>query len=237
MSTRMLIGVAGGLAVGLVAGWLSRGSDASGAEAPAQDVAELRSENARIAGEKDAASAEVKSLQRRIGQLDRELADARAAAAAAAETVAAAEPETAPETETVDAEAADVPSGQAFSFPDFDEELAAVDWAEAGGHVAAMAPLLAEIMTAVANGEQPPPAAIGAVQQHNGPLVTIAMTLHGKLPGETVNGSQRDIAGVLNKAGNVLGMMPHPERAVEDAQGNTDGRALFESIFSSLAVA
>ncbi|RIV89829.1 phosphoribosylformylglycinamidine synthase subunit PurQ [Aurantiacibacter xanthus] len=55
--------------------------------------------------------------------------------------------------------------------------------------------------------------------------------------GETVNGSQRDIAGVLNEAGNVLGMMPHPERAIEDAHGNSDGRAMFESILASLAVA
>ncbi|WP_310532674.1 phosphoribosylformylglycinamidine synthase subunit PurQ [Novosphingobium sp.] len=47
---------------------------------------------------------------------------------------------------------------------------------------------------------------------------------------EPVNGSARDIAGVLNGAGNVLGMMPHPERMIEDAQGGTDGRALFESV-------
>ncbi len=54
---------------------------------------------------------------------------------------------------------------------------------------------------------------------------------------ESVNGSQRDIAGVLNESGNVLGMMPHPERAVEDETGGSDGRALFESVFESLAVA
>ena len=42
------------------------------------------------------------------------------------------------------------------------------------------------------------------------------------------NGSARDIAGILNEAGNVLGMMPHPERAVEPAHGRTDGRRLFE---------
>jgi hypothetical protein len=47
---------------------------------------------------------------------------------------------------------------------------------------------------------------------------------------EPVNGSQRDIAGVLNDRGNVLGMMPHPERMIEAAQGGTDGRVLFESV-------
>ncbi len=49
------------------------------------------------------------------------------------------------------------------------------------------------------------------------------------------NGSQRDIAGVLNEAGNVLGMMPHPERAVDPAHGGTDGLALFESALNALA--
>jgi phosphoribosylformylglycinamidine synthase len=45
-----------------------------------------------------------------------------------------------------------------------------------------------------------------------------------------VNGSARGIAGILNQAGNVLGMMPHPERAVEEAHGLTDGRRLFEGL-------
>ena len=40
----------------------------------------------------------------------------------------------------------------------------------------------------------------------------------------------------MNAAGNVLGMMPHPERAVEDAHGNTDGRALFEGVLNALAL-
>ncbi len=52
--------------------------------------------------------------------------------------------------------------------------------------------------------------------------------------GESVNGSARDIAGVLNAAGNVLGMMPHPERMIEAEQGGTDGRALFESAIKGL---
>ncbi|WBY17726.1 phosphoribosylformylglycinamidine synthase subunit PurQ [Erythrobacteraceae bacterium WH01K] len=54
---------------------------------------------------------------------------------------------------------------------------------------------------------------------------------------DNVNGSQRGIAGVLNEAGNVLGMMPHPERAVEDAHGRTDGRGIFESVLDALAPA
>lgn len=51
---------------------------------------------------------------------------------------------------------------------------------------------------------------------------------------ESVNGSARNIAGVLNAAGNVLGMMPHPERMIEPEQGGIDGRALFESAIKGL---
>ena len=54
---------------------------------------------------------------------------------------------------------------------------------------------------------------------------------------EKVNGSRRDIAGVLGEAGNVLGMMPHPERAIEPAHGSSDGRALFESAVRGLVEA
>ena len=49
------------------------------------------------------------------------------------------------------------------------------------------------------------------------------------------NGSMRDIAGIVNDAGNVLGMMPHPERAVDPLLGSTDGLALFESILARVA--
>lgn len=51
---------------------------------------------------------------------------------------------------------------------------------------------------------------------------------------EVCNGSQRDIAGVLNERGNVLGMMPHPERMIEAAHGGSDGRKLFESVLHGL---
>jgi phosphoribosylformylglycinamidine synthase subunit PurQ / glutaminase len=47
---------------------------------------------------------------------------------------------------------------------------------------------------------------------------------------ESVNGSARNIAGILNDAGNVLGMMPHPERVIEPAHGGMDGRALVEAL-------
>jgi phosphoribosylformylglycinamidine synthase len=52
---------------------------------------------------------------------------------------------------------------------------------------------------------------------------------------EEVNGSARNIAGILNDAGNVLGMMPHPERMIEAAQGGSDGRRLFEWLIREIA--
>lgn len=54
----------------------------------------------------------------------------------------------------------------------------------------------------------------------------IVFTYAGRNP----NGSLADIAGITNKAGNVLGMMPHPERAMDELLGSADGRKLFQSI-------
>ncbi len=53
-------------------------------------------------------------------------------------------------------------------------------------------------------------------------------------PGESPNGSARDIAGIRNAAGNVVGMMPHPERAVESIVGSSDGGRIFASVFAHL---
>lgn len=54
----------------------------------------------------------------------------------------------------------------------------------------------------------------------------IAFTYEGENP----NGSLEDIAGIINKEGNVLGMMPHPERAANEIVGGADGLKLFKSI-------
>ncbi len=51
---------------------------------------------------------------------------------------------------------------------------------------------------------------------------------------EHVNGSSRDIAGILNAKGNVLGMMPHPERHIEKLHGGEDGARLFRSVAQTL---
>jgi phosphoribosylformylglycinamidine synthase len=83
------------------------------------------------------------------------------------------------------------------------------------------------------------------VAHHDGNYQADAETL-GRLEAEgriafrytgDVNGSAHDIAGILNAQGNVLGMMPHPERAVEPAHGLADGRRMFEGLIGSLAQA
>ena len=51
---------------------------------------------------------------------------------------------------------------------------------------------------------------------------------------ENINGSARNIAGILNDTGNVLGMMPHPERVIEPAHGSTDGKRLFDGLVEGL---
>jgi len=83
------------------------------------------------------------------------------------------------------------------------------------------------------------------VAHHDGNFQADAATLE-RIEGEgqvvfryacTVNGSANDIAGLVNDRGNVLGMMPHPERAAEPAHANEDGRRLFESLVGSLVSA
>jgi len=63
---------------------------------------------------------------------------------------------------------------------------------------------------------------------------------HGQIilryaPGHNPNGSSRDIAGVTNDAGNVLGLMPHPEHAVDRLTGSADGLCLFASLRAHVA--
>ena len=56
---------------------------------------------------------------------------------------------------------------------------------------------------------------------------------HGKqTAGANPNGSVQSVAGVLNERGNVLGLMPHPDRCAEKILGNDDGARLFESVLS-----
>ena len=51
-----------------------------------------------------------------------------------------------------------------------------------------------------------------------------------RMPSANPNGSMNDIAGIINENGNVMGLMPHPERAVEDLLGSSDGKTVFASL-------
>jgi phosphoribosylformylglycinamidine synthase len=62
------------------------------------------------------------------------------------------------------------------------------------------------------------------------PEIDPALVVFRYAPGQNPNGSQDDIAGVRNEAGNVVGLMPHPEHAVDPLTGSADGLHLFESV-------
>ena len=83
------------------------------------------------------------------------------------------------------------------------------------------------------------------VAHHDGNYFADAETLE-RLEGESrvafryadnPNGSANDIAGILSENGRVLGMMPHPERAIGGHEGGADGRSLFEGVVNSMATA
>jgi phosphoribosylformylglycinamidine synthase len=73
--------------------------------------------------------------------------------------------------------------------------------------------------------------------QDNNQIVFQYCDINGNLTEESnPNGSVHNIAGIVNKNGNVLGMMPHPERACDSMLGSTDGIAIFSSLIDSLIV-
>jgi len=75
-----------------------------------------------------------------------------------------------------------------------------------------------------------PPEALAALEASGQVVLRYA-------PGENPNGSLGDIAGVVNEARNVFGLMPHPEHAVDPLTGSADGLALFSSLAASVASA
>jgi phosphoribosylformylglycinamidine synthase len=71
--------------------------------------------------------------------------------------------------------------------------------------------------------------------ENNGQVVFRYSNAEGKATDKSnPNGSINNIAGITNEKGNVLGMMPHPERCTEDILGGTDGRFIFQSILNYL---
>jgi len=106
-----------------------------------------------------------------------------------------------------------------------------------------------EVKLAVANANTPFSRAYGQdevircpVAHHDGNYFADAETLasledNGQVvfryaEGSNPNGSVNDIAGITNEAGNVLGMMPHPENLIEPAHGGEDGRGIFAGLLN-----
>ena len=106
-------------------------------------------------------------------------------------------------------------------------------------------PVLVEGASAFTDGYAPGARIVLPIAHHDGNYVADAGELD-RLEGEglvalryaePVNGSARDIAGVLSVNRRVLGLMPHPERAVDAGHGGTDGAALFDGLVASLTEA
>jgi phosphoribosylformylglycinamidine synthase I len=76
-------------------------------------------------------------------------------------------------------------------------------------------------------------ATLDSLVQRRQVLFTYSDDRSRNTPAANPNGSQRHIAGITNRAGNVLGLMPHPERASEKILGSDDGLGLFTSILAS----
>jgi phosphoribosylformylglycinamidine synthase I len=73
----------------------------------------------------------------------------------------------------------------------------------------------------------------GEGSYHAPPDLPVEQIAFRYAPGENPNGSERDIAGVVNAEGNVLGLMPHPEHAVDPLLGSGDGALLLASLVDS----
>jgi phosphoribosylformylglycinamidine synthase subunit PurQ / glutaminase len=78
------------------------------------------------------------------------------------------------------------------------------------------------------------PATLAELEQQNRILFRYCDSAGAVSDAANINGSLNNIAGICNNQGNVLGLMPHPERAAEDALGSHDGLALFTSMTNAL---
>lgn len=80
-----------------------------------------------------------------------------------------------------------------------------------------------------------PPEVIASLEEHE-QIVFKYTDVQGSITdAANPNGSLENIAGIINRQGNVLGLMPHPERASEKALGSLDGRGLFDSLFQHIS--
>lgn len=81
---------------------------------------------------------------------------------------------------------------------------------------------------------QPPPKVLEEIESKGLVLFRYVDERGLATPAANPNGSANNIAGIMNEAGNVFGMMPHPERAAESVLGSNDGRSLLESLIRAV---
>ena len=79
------------------------------------------------------------------------------------------------------------------------------------------------------------PAVIQQLEEQNRVLFRYCDSLGEASPGSNPNGSLHNIAGIINEQGNVLGMMPHPERCCDAILGGEDGKFIFQSMINALS--
>jgi phosphoribosylformylglycinamidine synthase len=79
------------------------------------------------------------------------------------------------------------------------------------------------------------PATLDALEANGQVAFRYCMPDGSVVPGASPNGSARNIAGVFNARRNVLGMMPHPENAIDPRLGSTDGRRIFDALVEAVA--
>lgn len=191
------------LLVGAGGAWLAGGSDreAAVAERDAKIQAEQSAAEARNGGEQ--ARADLRRRDQRIAELDGEVRRLGDALKAAEGRAAQLETDLAAARASADRASPGAPrpvQGPAFEFPALSAAFAKVDWDAVAEHMSAMPALLDQIATARRDGTELPAKALGEVQQHNGPLVTIAVQLaqSGAVTGTGANGAFTHPAFAVN---------------------------------------
>jgi RNA polymerase sigma factor (sigma-70 family) len=180
------------------AGWAARGSAAGGAPADGSGVPAPGTPGPEAAASK----AEAASLRARLAEIEKErdaLKEASAEAAREVETLRASVEEL--RSRPVAAAGGRV---RKFTFAQYDEVLAGVDWKAVGHNTSKMLPLLVELARATKEGKELRPELIGEIVNHNGPLVMAAMKVNGKLPGSGVNGAFTHPAFQVNSMASTL---------------------------------
>lgn len=207
MKTSTVAGCALCLVIGAGAMWFAKSGDADEAKALEQTVSESEEALETATAEQSQLAEELRDLKARARVSERTLEETRkqlATAQAELENAraAAAEAEPADRETTWRDRVAGYP---AFTGSDLQGALEHVEWPTVAENMNAMVPLLESLADSMQKGEDLPAEVVGKIQQHNGPLVTVAMTLdREQVPGTGPNGSFTHPAFMANAAAATL---------------------------------